>query len=114
MFGIEESFRAAMMDAVRTVVREELGGLRQAQGDSAREGLGDEFLSLKEAAIAAKRSTKTISNWCKSGKLNEYGEGRSVLIKQAELRALMDKRKRATPASDAADLATRLLQRKRA
>lgn len=50
---------------------------------------GSPYLTLVEAALYARCSTRTIQRWLSDEKLNRYGHGRLVLIRKAELEALL-------------------------
>jgi excisionase family DNA binding protein len=47
------------------------------------------YLTLGEAALYARCSTRTVQRWLSNEKLNRYGHGRLVLILKAELEALL-------------------------
>jgi excisionase family DNA binding protein len=47
------------------------------------------YLTLGEAALYARCSTRTIQRWLSDKKLCRYGHGRLVLIRKDELEALL-------------------------
>jgi excisionase family DNA binding protein len=47
------------------------------------------YLTLGEAAHYARCSTRTVQRWLSDKKLNRYGHGRHLLIRKAELEALL-------------------------
>lgn len=52
------------------------------------------YLTLKEAALYARCSTRTVQRWLVNKKLKRYGHGRFVLILKAELEALLSTQQR--------------------
>jgi excisionase family DNA binding protein len=47
------------------------------------------YFTLREAALYARCSTRTVQRWLDSKKLPRYGHGRHVLIRKDELEALL-------------------------
>jgi excisionase family DNA binding protein len=77
-------------DALRQVIREEVrAAVREAVvvtgPGSARV---EEFVSIAEAAVLARKSPSTIRNWIQQGKLRSYGEGREIALRSEDVRAV--------------------------
>ncbi len=82
MTTLEAALGVVVREALREVVREELGRVGQRTD-------GPEYLSKKAAAKMLGVSTDTITAWAKRG-LRMYGEGRTKRYRVAELRAWME------------------------
>lgn len=87
MSVLDQAFMAAIKDALREVVREELA-------KSQRPSAEPEFLTLDAAADRAACSKGTVRGWLKNGALKSYGVGRIVRIRRLELDELLTKGER--------------------
>lgn len=66
---------------IRTIIRDELGKLRQPAND--------EYLSTADAADLARVRPSTIRRWVRAKRLSKIGGARRVLVKREDLERLI-------------------------
>lgn len=101
--SLEQTLATLIREAVRDVVREEMGGRGQPMG---------EYLTPAEVAKMMRCSASTVRSWVASGVLAATGAGRLRRFAAADVRALQTRKvspKRRTPPDEAEVIATRLL-----
>lgn len=82
MSEFESALRRIVREEMRAVVTEEM---KKAPPSSSTE----ERLTIKEAAMIAKVSEKTVRNWLSADHLTTYHAGRQLRVDRAQLDAFM-------------------------
>ncbi len=103
----------AIREAVRQVMKEAIGELKEALAAMPGRRATDEFWPVRKAAKVAGVSDWTVREWIKEGRLKSYGAGRVLRLRRSEFEAFLSKRA-AEPANvDPEDLARQILERQK-